>query len=129
MKESTCWKLFGLFILGITLAPFLAMAAQVNPMSNVLGDTAATANTLVYRDTNGVFDAASIQDATILTAKIANGSVTTPKINIDSITTDKIPFINEGSVTSGKIVCIPPGNTMRLGVCSTTSSQGLCTCD
>ena len=59
-------------------------AAQVNPMSNVLGDTEATANTLVYRDSSGQFSAASIQDGTVTSAKLglAAAGVSVPSAQI-----------------------------------------------
>lgn len=95
-------------------------AAQVNPTSNVLGDTAGTAGTLVLRDSNGVVDADNlIQDATIATAKYENASITTQKLN----------FLDIAALTSGKVVCIPPGNNRKLGVCSNSPISGTCTCE
>ncbi len=91
----------------------VVMAAQVLPTSNVLGDTAATASTLVYRDTNGVFDAASLQDGTVVTAKLAQSSVTTAKTFLD--------------LTADKLLCVT--STKRIGQCSTAAvGSGTCTC-
>src|SRR3990167_2044066 len=87
------------------LVTVAAYAAQVNPTSNVLGDTAATGGTLVLRDTNGVFDAASLQDGTVITAKLGAGSVVTAKMLLDQpaskvlcVTTAKIIGTCSGSI-------------------------------
>lgn len=104
----------------------LGYAAQVNPTSNVLGDTAGTAGTLVLRDSNGVVDAANlIQDATIATAKLASDSVATAKIARTAVTTDKFWL----DLPTSKIACI--SSSKKLGTC-TTMPTGVadtgCTC-
>jgi hypothetical protein len=106
-------------IIGLTLALVAlagsAMATTVNPTSNVLGDTAGTASTLVLRDTNGVVDASNlIQSATILTAHLNSSAVTTPKLF----------FAN---LTAGRAVCVLTNGS--LGMCkNTTQSDGSCSC-
>ena len=56
-----------------------AHAETVLPTSNVLGDSANTASTLVYRDSNGDVNV-TVQDNAIATAKLAAEAVTTAKI-------------------------------------------------
>lgn len=82
-------------------------AGQVNPTSNVLADTAATANTIVLRDGNGELAA-----AVVTTAAIAPATITTIKLNLDQpisgvacITTAKLLGTCSGSVVSGKCNC------------------------
>src|SRR3990167_6269624 len=95
------------------LVTVAAYAAQVNPTSNVLGDTAATGGTLVLRDANGVFDAASLEDATIITAKLNTSSVTTIKTYLD--------------LAPDKILCVT--STKRIGQCtSDVVGAGTCIC-
>lgn len=99
----------GLAVLSVFCS--LAVAATVKPTSNVLGDTAATASTLVYRDTDGVFDAASLQDGTVVTAKLATNSVTTAKMLLD--------------LSVGQVACIT--TKKQLGYCSNlTAGTAVC---
>ncbi len=102
-------------LLAVVLMTGSAFAAQVNPTSNVLGDTAGTAGTLVLRDTNGVVDAANlVQDGTILTAKLAANVVTTPKL----LLTDQ---------TQGAAACVTTKKS--IGFCTgTVSASGTCPC-
>ena len=91
-----------------------AWATQVNPTSNVLADTASTAETIVLRDTNGVFDAASLQDGTVITAKLAESSVITAKLYLD--------------LGASKVACITTNKV--LGVCSgSIGATGGCNCN
>lgn len=98
------------FSLGIS-----AFAATVNPTSNVLGDTAATAGTLVLRGASGQITYAA---GDINTAAIAANVVDTSKVNFKSI----------GSVTSDAIVCVMGGNLQQFGVCTGNVSGNKCTC-
>ena len=91
-------------------ASTLVYAAQVNPTSNVLADTAATANTIVLRDSNGSLTPA---DSDITTAKIAAQAVITAKILLD--------------LPSQSILCVTTKKT--LGTCTTVSaSAAVCNC-
>lgn len=100
--------LFGILALLIAGS---AWATQVNPQSNILCDTDATASTCVYRDTNGTFSAASLTDGTVVTAKLGIASVTTVKMYLD--------------LESSKIVCITTGKL--LGYCTAfVASTGVC---
>lgn len=104
-------KLYAL-IAAISLAGSV-YAAQVNPTSNVLGDTAATANTLVYRNASGTFDAASLTDETVVTNKIATSSILTYSMYLD------LP-------TAG-ILCVT--TTKRLGTCQSGPINSVtCSC-
>lgn len=90
-------------------------AGTVNPTSNVLGDTDATANTLVYRDANGVFDAASLEDGTVVTAKIATNAVTTQKL-----------LLLTSAGVSTRILCVTTAKT--IGICANAGANGSCNC-
>lgn len=101
----------------LTILSFLvagsAWAVKVNPMSNILCDTAATASTCVLRNGSGTFSAASLTDATVVTAKLGIASVTTVKMYLD------LESLQIACVTSAK----------HLGYCSgAIDSGGGCTC-
>ena len=95
-----------------------AHAETVLPTSNVLGDSANTASTLVYRDSNGDVNV-TVQDNAIATAKLA----------AEAVTTAKIVFRTTSNLTSGKIICVPGGNLRRLGTCANSPIAGTCECE
>ena len=103
-------KLIGCLAVALIAGTVYVFAGTVDPKSNTLGDTDAVANTLVYRDANGVFDAASLEDGTVVTAKLATASVTTAKM-----------WLN---LPSGYVPCITTAK--RLGYCSTLATTGVC---
>ena len=104
-----------LAILALTLGA-VAHSEQVNPTSNVLGDTAKTPGTLVLRSSsNGEFSAESLSEESITTQKIASGAVVTRKLYLDQ--------------PSSRIPCITTAKT--LGNCSyLVAATGVCnTCN
>jgi len=103
-------KLIGCLAVALIAGTVYVFAGTVDPRSNTLGDTDAVANTLVYRDSDGVFDASSLKDGTIVTAKLATSSVTTAKMQLD--------------LPSGYVPCITTAK--RLGYCSSTPTAGVC---
>lgn len=105
--------LMGLF--GVAVLAAAVKAAQVNPTSNVLGDTAKSASTLVYRNASGEVDAATLlANETIITAHIKSSSVITAHMYLD------LPSVS--------VVCIKTNKT--LGTCSSNIivGTGACTC-
>lgn len=83
-------------LMGVTLAVSLmgsvALAATVNPTSNVLGDTAATGSTLILRNTSGTIDA---------------GSIDTNAISSSAVDTHKL-LLQGGAIDTPKIACFDP---------------------
>lgn len=94
----------------VALCGAYVYAGTVDPKSNTLGDTDATANTLVLRDSDGVFDASSLKDNTVVTAKIATSAVTTAKMWLH--------------LPSSYVPCITTAR--RLGYCSYLTTAGVC---
>lgn len=109
-------KKLTLAVLGVVVSTHLAsivLAGTVNPTSNVLADTAATADTIVLRDSSGNIDGAQLSAGSVVTAKLATSSVTTAKTYLD--------LKNDG------VVCVT--STKRLGQCSSdVVTGGTCTC-
>lgn len=101
----------------------LANSTTVNPTSNVLGDSANTASTLVYRDSSGDF-AAHVGSFTA----IAAGVVDTLAIATNALDTRTLAWVNTSNVSSGKIVCVMGGNSRQFGVCSGGITAAACTC-
>ena len=99
--------LFGILALLIAGS---AWAVKVNPTSNVLGDTENSAGTLVLRDSNGVFDADSLLDASIVTAKLGTNSVISAKLYLD------MPSSTVACITTAKII----------GYCTDIGASGVC---
>lgn len=60
-------------------------------------------------------------------SKIINGAIATAKIAVDAIDTRKI--LVTGSWDSGKLLCVPPGNTRAIGFCKTMPSGTPPICD
>lgn len=101
-------------LLVVSLSVGLGLAAQVNPTSNVLGDTAKTASTLVYRNSSGEVDAAlMLANETIITAHIKTSSVITSHTYLDLVST--------------RALCVKTNKVM--GQCSSAvQADGTCTC-
>lgn len=104
-----------LIIGAVLLFAGTAYATQVNPTSNVLGDTDATAGTLVLRDSSGEFSGAQLSAGTVVTAKLASSSVTTAKMWLE--------------LPSGQVLCVT--TSKRIGSCTqVVPTTGVCaTCN
>lgn len=110
-------KTLMLAVAAIVLGMGVGMAEAVSGYlaNGVNYDTAATALTVVYRDSNG---AITLGSNDVVTAKIAANVVDTSKLN----------FVALSNVSSGKIVCIMGGNLQQFGVCTGGVTAGACTC-
>lgn len=106
--------LAGLFV--VSFLAFNALAIQVNPTSNVICDSASTAETCVYRDTSGNFSAGTI------TASLT-GAVTTTSgvVQVSSATTSAFSLSLDGAYTSAQIQAKTPARKGML-VYNTTLS-------
>lgn len=108
------------FLVGVIVSglwPKLVEAVTVNPASNVTADTANTPGTLVLRDPSTGATSVTLQSSAIDTAKIAVGSIGTSKLQ-------GMP----SSVSNGSALCAKPDGNGSIGVCSTTPTNGVCTC-
>ena len=102
-----------LFVLGVVAAGL--HAATVNPTSNVLGDTAGSADTLVLRNASGDVDANTLlANESIITAHIKTSSVITAHTHLD--------------LPSAAALCVKTNK--KIGYCSTAvEADGECTCN
>lgn len=103
--------LLAVAVLGLVAS--LVTAGTVNPTSNVLADTAATADTIVLRDSSGGIDGQQLTNLSISKARIASSAVSTTQLFID------LPQM--------RIACI--NTTKQLGFCNgSVNAGGLCNC-
>ena len=128
MKKGLAYGLIAAMLAAVVTPSVFAITG--NPASNIMGDSANTAETLVLRDTNGDFAAGTIT-ATAFTgtcSAVANGAVTTNKIAAGAITTVKLGV--GAAATTSKAICVLYGSSPRLGLCrGAMASDGSCTCE
>ncbi len=98
-------KLAGLFFFAIVGA---AYAVTVNPTSNVLGDSANTATTLVYRDSNGDFAMRNLT-ATQVAADIIPADTNTARLHT--------PTAVSISSTAFLTIVVPKGDSYWVETC------------
>ena len=103
-----------MFAAAMGLAAYVS-AGTVNPTSNVLADTAGTANAIVLRDSAGGIDGQQLTNLSISGSRLASSAVSTTQLMID--------------FSNNKIVCV---TTMKqLGFCSgaiSSTANGYCSC-
>lgn len=120
MKKSIGLSLFfvALGIVGILAGRVVAI--QVNPASNVIADSAATAETIVYRDTSGDFSSGTISTVGEYGMKVSSSATSAFSLRIDgAYTTAQIQAktpTNAGELvynTTLPNLCISTGTTVQ----------------
>ena len=109
-------------ILGIAATGY---AIRVNPGSQASGDSANTAETLAYRDTNGDFAAGTITVATLAATSAltltGNQAVTAGSVQVSSAATSAFSLTLDGAYTSAQIAAKTPARAGMLVYSSTLS--------
>lgn len=110
----------------LTLAVVLALggvgyAITVNPASNVTGDSAATPETVVYRDANAAFDAGSLSNS-LQASGIDTWSRT--KAQFSAMTPSRVGQIYYCSDCAVKNICISTGTGISAFMRADLSTAG-----
>ena len=111
MKKSLILTAFAFAFAFVVAFAVGVMALTVNPTSNVLGDSADTANTLIYRDDSGDFSASGVI--------VTNG--TSGRLHLPTATTTQLRLISPAAVGDMWVVTNDNGSFVRLCVSSGTT--------
>lgn len=109
-------------VLGVLcLIGIYAHAIQVNPMSNVLADSANTAQTIAYRDTNGDFVVGIVTATTVnATSGVRISSAATAVVLMNFVGAYSDSELATKTAALGQIVF----NTTLYAVCAASGTTG-----